>query len=86
VAASGCVGDAAGLVALAHKRAAAHSWRRRADCCAELSSAGLYQDQTTAQGVCALPDDQFTCYVPDRQTRSCRREEVDIASGGPPAC
>jgi hypothetical protein len=59
----------------------AQVYTRRSDCCAELAAGGVWANQTTAQGACALPDDQLQCFIPSPQTRSCFSQAINITSG-----
>ncbi|KAL6758953.1 hypothetical protein V8C86DRAFT_3133889, partial [Haematococcus lacustris] len=36
---------------------------------------------TGAQGICALPENQTTCYVPDRTQRTCYEQTVNLETG-----
>ncbi len=50
-------------------------------CCDVLSQTKVWdQLWTKAQGICAVPDDQWKCYIPDTGSRACREERIDKAT------
>ncbi|GFH21736.1 uncharacterized protein HaLaN_19098 [Haematococcus lacustris] len=51
-------------------------------CCEVFVLAGTWSKfYTGAQGICALPEDQTTCYVPDRIQRTCYEQTVNLETG-----
>jgi hypothetical protein len=46
-----------------------------------MNEAGMYKNQTTAQGACALPDGQLECYMPNRAARTCTKHSIDVTKG-----
>ncbi|GFH05771.1 uncharacterized protein HaLaN_00288, partial [Haematococcus lacustris] len=51
-------------------------------CCDMFQNAKVWSiTYTGAQGICALPENQTTCYVPDRTQRTCYEQTVDLETG-----
>ncbi|KAJ9528163.1 hypothetical protein QJQ45_005789 [Haematococcus lacustris] len=51
-------------------------------CCDMFVAAKVWSiTYTGAQGICALPENQTTCYVPDRTQRTCYEQTVDLETG-----
>eukprot|EP00798_Chlamydomonas_sp_ICE-L_P013807 gene13807-19723_t len=54
----------------------------RLACCNVLFEAATWDTlYTKAQGVCAVPEDEWTCYVPDVSQRTCYSEKIDRSTG-----
>ncbi|KAJ9512105.1 hypothetical protein QJQ45_012739 [Haematococcus lacustris] len=54
----------------------------RQGCCDVFAASKVWAGtHTGAQGVCALPANQTTCYVPDAIQRTCYQQEVDLITG-----
>ncbi len=54
----------------------------KAACCSYMSSLGAWdQTYTKAQGICALPEDQYTCYTPDMAQKTCYEQRINQTTG-----
>lgn len=57
-------------------------FKTRLDCCNILFNQSFWDKSVTkAQGLCALPDGEFTCYIPDAAGRTCYRETISNTTG-----
>ncbi len=50
-------------------------------CCSSMQAGGVWRNETTAQGICALPKNQATCYIPSRTLRTCEKQTVGWVDG-----
>ncbi len=51
-------------------------------CCNTMTNTGLWDAlPSKAQGICAVPEGQFTCYEPDNSLRTCHEYQMDNVTG-----